>query len=445
MVCSRIQGFLFGLGAAVAIAAFAPSADAQSPGCAAVNATAILAPTSSVGPLVFEAGEVIVASVGLPSMPPVTVDASFGGATVTFLNTVVAGTGSFTVPASGSGQITNSSSIDSVDVVCQAVSTNPQAAANATAQGAITQSAGLVAGRIRTVTRGGGNPGGAGGSGGPSGLPQSSGLLDLSLGRTGMAAGDADPKWGVWANFSWTGIEDRTPVAGQDGDVAIGMVGADYAVSEGFLVGGAVSIGGATFDSAIAAFDTGEVNIGLNPYLAYRLSDVFSLDAVAGYSFGVGDSERAETITGHYSIHRYYVATNATYFQSWDRVSLLASTGVLWGQSFEAAYTESDGTRVSSRQTDLGSAKLLLQPSYVFDLDPDTGVFLEPYLLGEYSYDFVITKIAGHNNDRDAFRIGAGVNLFSGPALSANFEASTVLGREEQGAISVLGTLRYAF
>jgi|GEM_PF-1068835 len=333
---------------------------------------------------------------------------------------------------------------------CVAESTT-QTSANAAARGAITQTAGLISGRIQTFN--GRAPDGNRRTQLGS-IVKPTGLLDLSVGRdgalgnndsTGNAAGYTPSPWGVWANFSWSGVNDTSTTAGVQGNVVTGIAGADYEVSDGFIVGGAISIGGAAFDSQTTAFDTDEVSFGINPYFAYQITDLISVDAIAGYSYGSGESTRAQTITGQYGIHRYYVASNASYFQSWDRFALLASGGIVWGQSFESAYTGSDQTRVSSRQADLGSLKVLVQPSYLFDLNPETGLFLEPYLVGEYSYDFKITEIAGHNNDRDEFRLGLGMNVFSGRSISGNLEGSTTVGREDQRIISVLGTLRYAF
>ncbi|MEM7654182.1 MAG: autotransporter outer membrane beta-barrel domain-containing protein [Pseudomonadota bacterium] len=346
-----------------------------------------------------------------------------------------------------------------------------QSSANAAASGSISQTAGLVAGRISSLSTGGNRGGASGGTGAPGGgvapsggdqntqtsaltdaanqtaAISTQGLVDLSAGRKGMAAGAGDPRWGVWANFAWSGIQDRTAAAGQDGNVITGMAGADYLVSEGFIVGGGLSIGGAAFDSTVASFDTEEVSFGLSPYLAYQVTDTLSVDAIAGYIYGRGESTRAETITGHYGIHRYFMATNASYFQSWDSWSILGSAGIVWGQSFENAYGESDGTQVGSRRSDIGSVKALFQTAYLFEVDTGStqALYLEPYVLGEYSYDFVISKIAGHNNDRDQFRLGLGMNIFSGLDLSGNLEASTTVGREDQRMISVLATVRRAF
>ena len=429
--------------AALVVIAFGHSekAHALSAGCEALNSAGFIGPGNSIGPEDFNAGEVIVVSISVAAGMNVNVLGSFPTPSPLLSVTIGnVGSNTFVVPVTGPGTIQNTSVGDSVDVSCAAGATEAQqqSSANAAAISMSSGSGGLVSGRTNGLT--GGSPAGRTG-----GADVQTGLIDLSAGRQGMAAGYNESPWGVWANFTWSGIEDTTAVAGQDGNVVIGVAGADYLVSEGFIVGGAISVGGASFDSTVAQFDTDEMGIGITPYLAYQISDLITLDAMIGYNFAVGESTRAETITGHYGIHRYFVGSNLSYFQAWDRFSVLASGGVIWGQSFENAYGESDGTQVSSRQVDLGSFSILAQPAYLIDLDARAGFFLEPYVLAEYSYDFVISKIAGHNNDRDAFRLGLGFNIFDGQHISGNLEASSTIGREDQRTVSVLGTLRYSF
>ncbi|MEM6492308.1 MAG: hypothetical protein AAF684_10475, partial [Pseudomonadota bacterium] len=65
-----------------------------------------------------------------------------------------------------------------------------------------------------------------------------------------------------------------------------------------------------------------------------------------------------------------------------------AGVGVLWGQSHRLGYRDSGGTRIGSQRTDIGTASVILQPSYLVTIDEFDGTFLEPYALFEYGYDF---------------------------------------------------------
>lgn len=300
----------------------------------------------------------------------------------------------------------------------------------------MTQIAGMVKGRInRGLKRGGAVQGGQ---------PER-GLADLSAGRTGLSAGDDDQRWGGWGNVSWSGIEDKSAVAGQKGGVFTGIVGADYAIQDGLVAGMALSLGGGHFDSQVSLLEVRDRAFGITPYLAWQIDDIFSLDGLINYTIGRGETVRNHTITGNYDLHRYYLAANGNYFNSWGDFSLFGTIGLSFGQSFEGAYTENDGSIVKSRQSRLGTLNLEVKPAYLFTLNRQTGLFLEPYLLGAYNYDFTASKITGHPNDNDAFRVGGGMSLFSGNGVSGSVEASTMLGRRQQRDTNVSGTVTFAF
>ncbi|MEM6492512.1 MAG: hypothetical protein AAF684_11520, partial [Pseudomonadota bacterium] len=122
-----------------------------------------------------------------------------------------------------------------------------------------------------------------------------------------------------------------------------------------------------------------------------------------------------------------------------------AHPGVLWGQSHRLGYRDSDNQRVGSQRTDIGTASLILQPSYLVTIDEFAGMFVEPYALFEYGYDFEITKIQNATNDRDAFRIGGGFNFYGADGLSAAAEATRMLGREDQDETTARATVRVDF
>lgn len=314
--------------------------------------------------------------------------------------------------------------------------TSREAAGYRSAAGMMTQISGMIKGRINRNSPRGSAVGGTGPQGG---------LIDLSGGRSGQNAGDGGQRWGGWANVSWSGIEDSSAVAGQKGGVFTGMIGADYAVQDGLVAGLALSLGGSHFNSQINQFESQDRAFGMTPYLAWQIDEHFSLDGMVNYTIGQGKTIRNHDVRGNFGIQRYFLAGNGSYFKNWGNFSLLGTLGLSYGQSFEAGYRENDGTRIGSRQSQLGSLNIDLKPSYLFLVDAGADLFLEPYLIGNYRYDFALTEISGHSNDRDAFRLGAGMTLFSGNRISGSVEASTMLGRDQQQDINVMGTLTFAF
>jgi len=131
--------------------------------------------------------------------------------------------------------------------------------------------------------------------------------------------------------------------------------------------------------------------------------------------------------------------------ETWGDAALYAGVGVLWGRSHRLAYTPSDDMRVGSRRDDIGTASVVVQPSYLIAVDADEGVFVEPYLSVDYGYDFERTKVDGGTNDRDAVRIGGGANLYAGDAVSGAVEATRMFGRENEEETNVRATLRVDF
>ena len=449
---------LLGAGTVGVMALFATDAGAVSAGCAAANLTSNNS-SIMVGPLAFEAGDVINYS------PVAGTSGSLPAPTLAVSPAVVPDLtqpGSITIPTSDTYTLTVTNPVFfDVTLTCvggvSSVEAAAETASTVTSRTAINQAAGLIAGRVSSFTSGGRSPsarsggatgGGATGGGAPqtSVVPVDQGFLGLSSDRLGASAGDGLEGIGVWANASWNGVQDKSAVAAQTGNVFTGIAGVDKAYDTGLLLGVAVSIGNAAFESDLVDYKSAETSVGINVYGAYSITDTVSVDGFIGYSRGWGRSDRSgDTVEGDWTLNRYFLAGNVSFFQSWDAVSLGASTGFVWGQSFEGAYEETDGTRVGSRRSQLGSWKALVQPSYLVTVDEDAGLYFEPYAIGEASYDLAITKITGHNNDRDSYRVGTGFNLFLGDNISTNLEASTTLGREDYNDISVVATFRYSF
>lgn len=446
-----------------------------STGCVAINSTALYVNSTTITDD-FSAGEVLVVAAAPSSLTPGNgvVDTTAGVDILAVSAEANTRSANYTIPATGNRTftITTSESTDNIVIGCvpvdftnlleeQQIAAERQSQSSSTLRSSTSQVAGLVAGRTSGFS-GGSNSRRIGGRSGSTGqqtavvIHADPGLVDLSAGRkdgaAGAAAGDGLEGLGVWVNFAWAGIKETSAAAGTEGNSFTGVAGVDYSLTDKLLVGAAVSVSGSGFDSRTSDLETDEVSFGINPYLAYRLSDVWTIDAIAGLSTGSADSERsAGTIKGDYAVNRYFVATNISLLNEWERFAFTASGGMLWAQSFEDAFVESDGTQVGSRRSDLGTLRFSFQPSYLFDLDPETGLFLEPYLRGEFSYDIVMSKVntptgvTDHPNDRSAFVVGGGLNVFSDGFFSGNLEASTVVGREKYREVNVLGTVRMSF
>ena len=267
----------------------------------------------------------------------------------------------------------------------------------------------------------------------------------LSWGGAGAAGQGADTPFSLWLDGAWTGLDDDDAQVGSDGYSVTITGGADTALTKDLTLGAAITFGVSRIEQDNTAEDRrSETSIGFTPYVAYQIDDVFSVQAAAGYNYGGGRQEIGG-VDGKIDAHRYFVAGEASAFQTYGDFALFSSVGVLWGRSLQRSYDDDAGTEYGAIGSDLGSVSVTAQPSYLIEVDASEGFFVEPFLLGQYAYDFTITKTSRSSNDRDAFVIGGGANLFHADGLSGTLEASRTLGREDRSATTARGTIRLDF
>ena len=243
----------------------------------------------------------------------------------------------------------------------------------------------------------------------------------------------------MWGDLAITGLEDRNATTRSETQTAAFVLGADVAGSDRLLVGAAFTSSILFAQDDADDDDRFESDFGVLPYFAFQIDDRFSLQGVSG-AFGRTENDGAEADTRAF---RYFLSAEAGYFESWGDFSLYTALSGLWGQSFQAAYTDDADQRVGSIRSRLGSLTFTAQPSYVFDWESQDG-FVEPYALFSYSYDVTQSKTAGAANDPDAFDVGLGANLFF-DGVAGTVEASRMLGRENVSATTGRMTVRVDF
>ena len=240
------------------------------------------------------------------------------------------------------------------------------------------------------------------------------------------------------------GLENHAAVTGSDGHSFALAAGYDQRLTEALTLGAAISFGGSVFEGRSANAEAYETSFGLTPYIAYQIDDRFTLQGLVGYDSASGNVDIGG-IDGDYQADRFFAAVDASAFENWGDFSVFASVGVFWGQACQHSYLDESDTYADGVRTQLGSLSATAQPAYLIMVDEGDGFFVEPFLLGRYDYDFSITKVRGEANDRDAFLVGAGANLFYGDSLSGTVEASQTLGREDKGATTARATVRVDF
>lgn len=340
-------------------------------------------------------------------------------------------------------------------------STNPVIANNAVASvaapAASTATVGLIgnaaAGAIGGGFSGGGVGGGVGGGGGfapaggggatPAGGsgPQSF----LNSRDAGRAGGAGDKRFGAWLQGAYSTV-DNTQVGLQfDGSVYNLVGGLDYMVNDKVVVG--VALGYEMLDIT-TAFNAGSIEadgFGVTPYIGIALTNAWSLDAAAGYTWLSYDTKRNTNITGSYDAERWFVASNLTGNYASGRWRLMPKVGVLYLEEESDSYRDSTGGALVGSVTKLGRISAGGRVGYAFDS-------VMPYfkLMGEYDFEKngsvrLANGTFSHDDDMGG-QVGVGFDFYGSNTLSGNVEASyNSLGRTDLDVWTTTARLRVKF
>lgn len=297
---------------------------------------------------------------------------------------------------------------------------------------------GLIADRIRAALPGGHFKGLNGST--PLGLAS---VATDRGGRGGAAGGDSDTRLAAWANFAWSAVKSHDRAYRRDRDSFTVAGGMDYFLTPDVLAGAALSLSYSHKDSPTKTVESEDIGFMIAPYVAWALNDVFSLDASLGYGTSFSDNRFLQgTATGDTLSHRYFLSTSASGRTYWDRLGFQGDVGLFWAQAFQESYRLSDNTEIEEQDSSLGTLFTRLRPSYVVYSDEEAAI--EPFVSAGYEYDYARSKVSGASDDRDVFKVGGGLTLF-GDGLKGQVSAETELGRENQEAMTLNGTLRVDF
>jgi opacity protein-like surface antigen len=276
---------------------------------------------------------------------------------------------------------------------------------------------------------------------------------------TGVAAGDHDQKFGLWAAGAYAGLEDENRSTEFDGHSVVGTVGADYRVTSDVVLGIALGYEDIDVDTAYNGFGGIDGNIsadgfGIAPYIGVTLSDNITADAKVGYADMEYDTLRFDPntgnrITGSTDADRYFVDAGIK-----GRYTLQGNWGadvrgsVFYAHEEKDAFTENEAggatIAVDEDTTELGQ----------FLLDTRVGYAMQgirPYGLVGLEYDFVkddVPVAAGQvqaSDSRFGAKLGAGVDFNFAPNVTGGVEAYTVEFRDDFDQYVVSGGLRVKF
>ena len=265
----------------------------------------------------------------------------------------------------------------------------------------------------------------------------------------GKSAGGGERRIGVWTNVAYSNIEDDLSSTAYDGNVFSLLVGADYQVSDRFLVGMAFGYENIDLDTT---FNRGSIEADgftIAPYAGYVINRYFTVDVSGGYNDSSTDLTRTSPIsgsvvTGQMDSSRWFVGGNLNAHYQVKRISLLGRAGLLYATETQDAFTESDTTFNPERDIDLGQLRIGAQIAYRMGK-------VQPYVTGTFEYDFnrektvVAAGQAQPANDRSGFEVGGGVRFALSDRVSGGIEGSTHVGRDDFSSTTVSGNVRIKF
>lgn len=262
--------------------------------------------------------------------------------------------------------------------------------------------------------------------------PGATPLASVYSDGAGLAAGDDILSRSMWLAISDANASNSFVSTAFESDSRSVMLGGDMLLSDDVLLGGSVSFERGRANTFYNAGTSDANTYNALVYGAYNLNDYVTLDGLFGVGRLTVDQTRSQfgaTISSDVRGRRVFAAGNVTaYFDSgpvlWD-----VTTGLLAVQDRLDSFTESNGL------VNPGQRSRLLQWRAGVGATVPVGAWAL-YANGAYAYDVDRTEVtvgpgqAQPDGDRDELQAAFGVRYLHEETLTASFEYSTVLSRE---------------
>lgn len=245
------------------------------------------------------------------------------------------------------------------------------------------------------------------------------------LNETGRAAAGYDDKLNVWGALGTTTMAFKYAPAQSAGGSTLGLVGADYLFAPDMLAGAVLSVD----ENRIGYNPTGVIGRAdgrgymLSPYLAWQLNRNWLLDA----SVGIGSADmnmRNNAAIGNTKDKRSSASVSASYVTRMGNMDLTGKASLINANNKTGAFVDSAAVLNSEVVVRTTQVRVGGQASYgQGTLVPYAGVY--------YVVDTDRQIIAGAANDRDAFQVALGLNIFTKGSLSGGIMYATETGRSQ--------------
>lgn len=266
--------------------------------------------------------------------------------------------------------------------------------------------------------------------------------------ETGVATGEAGPRYALWAAVGATSVEGSVPGAAFDGTLSNQTGGFDMLLNDRTVVGVSVFHEG---NSIKTGFNSGHLDADAwwaVPYVGHDFGQGSSIDALMGLAYVSGDATRANHgAKGAFDGYRSMAAVNGHHSLDLGGSWLLrGDVGALWAYSRTNGYEEKGA--VAQRQA--AATSHLVQGKVGGRLSTLWGQ-VEPFAAAYYAYDFVADRVGddgvrpGGSSDADEFQFYVGFDWMATDTESVGIEAHKVVGRDRSDAMGLLLNARLRF
>ncbi|WP_146164646.1 autotransporter outer membrane beta-barrel domain-containing protein [Halomonas litopenaei] len=149
--------------------------------------------------------------------------------------------------------------------------------------------------------------------------------------------GEPVSPWNTWVDARYTDISDDRDGQDLDGEAQVVAVGVDRWVSEQTVAGGSFSVDSSRSDNFGGAWDSDSDGFSISPYVAYRLSERWALDASLIWRWGDNDTELA-TLEGSFDTRSFGGALNAHGQYRWGEALLRPTVSLFYSRERSDDY-----------------------------------------------------------------------------------------------------------
>ena len=149
--------------------------------------------------------------------------------------------------------------------------------------------------------------------------------------------GEPVSPWNTWVDARYTDISDDRDGQDLDGEAQVVAVGVDRWVSEQAVAGVSFSVDSSRSDNFGGAWDSDSDGFSISPYVAYRLSERWALDASLIWRWGDNDTELA-TLDGSFDTRSFGGALNAHGQYRWGEALLRPTVSLFYSRERSDDY-----------------------------------------------------------------------------------------------------------